>query len=166
MATILRCSERNFQPDPNKIDRFRLLSDITRKSKGVNPKYLNFDLRILNPGEFSAPYHSHRFAEELFMIISGAITLRTPEGFNIVSEGDLAFFEAGDSGAHQFFNHTLEPCTYLDIRTFIGHDICDYPDTGKILIAPTFEIFNKESKQPYFQGEEDIMERWSKLTDK
>jgi len=163
MATILKYEERDFQEDPNKIDNFRLFSDVTRKKKGINPKNLNFDLRLLNPGQFSAPYHSHRFAEELFMIISGSLTLRTPDGLKIVSAGDLIFFEIGDSGAHQFYNHTTEPCTYLDIRSFIGFDICDYPDSGKMLIAPSFEIFNKGNRTTYFEGEQDIKKKWDNI---
>jgi uncharacterized cupin superfamily protein len=166
MATILKYEDRNFQEDPNKIDSFRLFSDVTRKKKGLNPKHLNFDLRLLNPGQYSAPYHSHRFAEELFMIISGSMTLRTPDGLKIVSAGDLVFFEIGDTGAHQFFNHNSESCTYLDIRSFIGFDICDYPDSGKILIAPSYEVFNKEDKAGYFDGERDVKEKWDKLRDK
>lgn len=163
MATILKCEDRDFQADQNKIDNYRLFSDISRKNKGLSPRYLNFDLRLLNPGQFSAPYHSHRFAEELFMIISGSLTLRTPDGLNIVSSGDLVFCETGDTGAHQFYNHTSEPCTYLDIRTFIGFDICDYPDSGKILIAPSFEIFNKDKQTKYFEGETDVIKKWDEL---
>jgi len=163
MATILRSHDRDFQEDPNKIDNFRLFSDVSRKKKGIVPQNLNFDLRLLNPGQFSAPFHFHRFAEELFMIISGSMTLRTIDGMEIVSGGDLVFFEMGEKGAHQFFNHTSEPCTYLDIRSYIGHDICEYPDSGKILIAPSFEIFKKESQTTYFEGERDIMGKWETL---
>jgi uncharacterized cupin superfamily protein len=166
MATILKCEDRNFQEDLSKIDNFRLFSDVSRKKKGLNPKNLNFDVRLLNPEQYSAPYHSHRFAEELFMIISGSMTLRTPIGLEIVSNGDLVFFEMGDSGAHQFYNHTSEPCTYLDIRSFIGFDICDYPDSGKMLIAPSFEIFNKEDLVTYFDGEKGVQEKWDNLRSK
>jgi quercetin dioxygenase-like cupin family protein len=95
MATVLKSEKREFQEDPNKIDNFRLFSDVSRKKNGIYPKNLNFDLRLLNPGQLSAPYHFHRFAEELFMIISGSMTLRKPEGFEVVSRGDLIFFEIG-----------------------------------------------------------------------
>lgn len=160
MATILKCDKRVFKEDPNKIDKFRLFSDVSRKINGITPKYLNFDLRLLNPGQFSAPYHFHRYAEELFMIVSGSMTLRTPDGHKVAESGDIIFFEMGEAGAHQFFNHGPEPCIYLDIRTFIGYDICEYPDSGKVLIAPSFEIFNKESQVGYFEGEENIAEKW------
>ncbi len=163
MATILKSPEREFRESPGKIDGFRLLTDVTRAKKGINPQNLNFDLRQLNPEQFSAPYHFHRNAEELFIILSGTMTLRTPEGLKVVNSGDLIFCETGENGAHQFYNHSNEPCVYLDIRTFTGWDICEYPDSGKILLAPSFEIFSKSGKAGYFEGEENPKERWDKL---
>ena len=164
MATVLKSENREFREDSGKIDPFRLVTDVSRKKSGVSPQNLNFDLRQLNPGQFSAPYHLHRYAEELFLIISGEMTLRTPEGLEQVSAGDLIFFEMGESGAHQFYNHTDQPCTYLDVRTFIGYDVCEYPDSGKILLAPSFEIFKSDAQSGYFDGEADIQEKWKSLT--
>lgn len=51
------------------------------------------------------------------MIISGTMTLRTEKGFDILKKGEIVFFEMGEKGAHQFYNHSEEPCSYLDIRT-------------------------------------------------
>ncbi len=164
MASIIKPTEREFQEDANKIDNFRLLSDISRVKKGINPKNLNFDLRQLNPEQFSSAYHFHRHAEEFFMIISGSATLRTPKGLEVVNSGDLVFFEKGETGAHQLYNHTAEPCVYLDIRTYIGHDICEYPDSNKLFIVPTYEIFNKDSTVGYFDGEENVRDIWKELT--
>lgn len=166
MAAILRKEDRAFKEDQNKIENYRLYSDVSRVNKGVKPKNLNFDLRLLNPGQFSAPYHFHRYAEELFMIISGSMTLRSPEALEVVNEGDVIFFEMGESGAHQFYNHTTEPCTYLDVRSFIGYDVCEYPDSGKVLLAPSFEIYDKDSQVKYFEGEQDIIEKWNSLRKK
>jgi uncharacterized cupin superfamily protein len=166
MTTILKCDKREFKEDANKIDNFRLFSDVSRMKNGIKPKNLNFDLRLLNPGQFSAPYHFHRYAEELFMVVSGSMTLRTPDGLDIVSGGDIIFFEMGETGAHQFFNHGTDPCIYLDIRTFIGYDVCEYPDSGKVLLAPSYEIFNKEPKVAYFEGEGNILEKWGQIKNK
>lgn len=163
MATILKSEEREFKEDSNKIDNFRLFSDISRIKKRVNPENLNFDLRQLNPDQYCAAYHFHRYAEELFMILSGSATLRTPKGLEVVTNGDLIFFEKGETGAHQLYNHTTEPCIYLDIRTFIGHDICEYPDSNKIFLVPSYEIFNKDTQVNYFDGEENIQEKWKEL---
>ena len=111
MATILKSENREFQENPGRIDNFRLLSDISRVKSGLESKNLNFDLRLLNPGQFSSPYHFHRNAEELFMVLSGSMTLRTPKGLEILKTGDLVFFEMGETGAHQVYNHDTEPCT-------------------------------------------------------
>ena len=163
MASILKSNEREFKEDLNKIDNFRLFSDVSRATKGINPQNLNFDLRQLNPGQYNAAYHFHRYAEELFMIISGSASLRTSTGIEIVTGGDLIFFEKGETGAHQLYNHTTEPCIYLDVRVFIGHDICEYPDSNKIFIVPTYEIFKKDSQAGYFDGEENIQEKWKEI---
>jgi len=163
VAKILKCAEREFKEDANKIDNFRLFSDTSRIRNGINPENLNFDLRQLNPGQFSAPFHFHRYAEELFMIVSGTMTLRTIAGLEKVETGDVVFCEKGESGAHQFHNDGAEPCIYIDIRTFLGHDVCEYPDSEKIFIAPSYEIFEKKSKVEYFRGERDILTKWNKL---
>jgi uncharacterized cupin superfamily protein len=97
------------------------------------------------------------------MIIAGSATLRTPDGLEIVGVGDLIFFETGEAGAHQLYNHTTEPCIYLDIRTFIGFDVCEYPDSNKIFIVPTHEIFGKDSGLNYFDGEEKVREKWEQI---
>jgi uncharacterized cupin superfamily protein len=163
MATILKSTEREYKENPNRIDGFRLFSDISREKKGLNPQQLNFDLRQLNPGQYNCPYHFHRYAEELFMIISGSATLRTPAGLETVSSGDLIFFETGETGAHQLFNHTDELCVYLDVRTFIGFDVCEYPDSNKINLMPVDEIFSRDSQVNYFDGEENIRNKWTQL---
>ena len=166
MSTILRSDQREFQENPNKIDNYRIITDVSRVKKGVNPENLNFDLRQLDPDQYSAPFHFHRYAEELFLIISGSATLRTPNGLEIVNSGDLVFFEKGETGAHQLYNHTKETCVYLDIRTYIGYDVAEYPDSDKILLAPTFEIFNKDSQAKYFEGEMKIKDKWKEIEDK
>ncbi len=163
MATIVKANQREFKEEPNKIDNFRLFSDVSIKQKGIKSQNLNFDLRQLNPDQYSAPYHFHRYAEELFMIIFGAATLRTPNGLEVVTAGDLMFFEMGKTGAHQLYNHTSEVCVYLDVRTYIGHDVCEYPDSNKLLIAPEFEVFDKNAKLNYFKGEENIRDKWKQI---
>lgn len=163
MATIIRKSENNFQPNPDKIDGFRLFTDISREQKGIHPQYLNFDLRKLNPHQYNAPYHFHRYAEEMFLILSGTATLRTSAGLEVVNEGDILFFEAGESGAHQLYNHSGEPCTYLDMRSYIGHDVCEYPDSDKIILVPNGETFRRSEQHPYFDGETGTDKIWEQL---
>ena len=164
MATIIRKEDRDFQPNPGKIDKFRLLTDVSREIKGVHPTWLNFDLRKLPPKQYNAAYHFHRYAEELFMILSGSATLRTPEGLSVVQEGDMIFFESGEKGAHQLFNHTDSECIFLDMRSYIGHDVCEYPDSDKIIIVPDGETFRRSEQYPYFDGESEVDEIWKSLS--
>ncbi len=128
----------------------------------VNSKYLEFYIVSLDPGKYSFPYHFHRASEELFMIISGEATLRTPEGFEEVGEGDIVFFEEGPSSAHQLYNHADSPCVYLDLRTTFGIDVCEYPDSGKINILPFQEVFESSSKVDYYKGERNTAKKWPK----
>ena len=131
-------------------------------AKLVNSKSLQFDVRSLSPGKFSFPYHFHRNAEELFVIFEGEATLRSPDGFQKISKGDIVFFEDGPTGAHQLYNHTDSPCVYLDIRTITGIDVCEYPDSGKINILPKHEVFSNSSKVDYYLGEEEVRKKWPK----
>jgi uncharacterized cupin superfamily protein len=147
------------------MDRPSLITDFLWKRTGhlgesANAKYLHFDIMILPPDKFSYPYHSHRNAEELFYIIDGEVTLRSPEGYQTLIQGDIIFFEEGAEGAHQLYNHTNADVVYLDIRTKANIDVCDYPDSGKINVLPTSDIFQSESKVTYFTGEEEVREKW------
>ena len=163
MPTIFKTKDLKFKEDQSSIENFRIQTALPRLSTVVKSEHMIFDVRLLNPGQFSFPYHFHRHAEELMYIISGSLTLRSPEGFQIVSEGDIIFFEMGETGTHQLFNHTAEPCTYLDIKTKSENDICEYPDSGKISVSHYREIFERISQVDYFKGEENIKERWNKL---
>jgi uncharacterized cupin superfamily protein len=166
MARIFKSSDIQFKEDSGRIENYKLLTAVPRLSSLTNSKNLVFDLRLLNPGQFSFPYHFHRNAEEMMMIISGTLTIRSPKGFEVVSEGDIVFCEMGEDGAHQFYNHSSEPCRYLDVRTFQGIDVAEYPDSGKINVLPAMEIFEKGSKVSYFKGEEHTIDKWNDLKSK
>ncbi len=123
-------------------------------------KYLHFDIKSLFPGKFSYPYHFHRNAEELFIILEVEATLRSPEGYQTISKGDIIFFEEGPAGTHQLYNHSDGQLIYIDLRTKANVDVCEYPDSGKINILPALDIFEEGSKVSYYSGEEGIKNKW------
>ena len=129
-------------------------------SELVKSKHLNFHVRLLDPGKYSGPYHFHRNAEEIFIILSGKVMLRTPKEFLELNEGDIIFFEIGDMGAHQLYNHTGDPCRYLDIRTETELDICEYPDSNKINIVQNQELYERNTRVDYYKGEENVKDKW------
>ncbi len=159
MPKIFNVKRMSFEARECRLPEFSWHSS-PRLAKSVNAKYLQFDVRSLDPGSFSYPYHFHRAAEELFVILSGKATLRSPGGFQKVSEGDMIFFEEGLEGAHQIYNHNDSPCIYLDVRTSIGIDVCEYPDSGKLNILLYQEVFEKSSSVDYYKGEENVAGKW------
>jgi uncharacterized cupin superfamily protein len=129
-------------------------------SEKVKSKYLKFEIRSLDSGKFSYPYHFHRNAEEIFVILSGRSILRTPDGFNELKTGDIIFMEMGPAGAHQLYNNSPDPCVYLDIATAGSLDICEYPDSGKLNILPYQEVYETAAKVNYYRGEEKVRTKW------
>ena len=159
MPKIFNAKTTSFKKRKSRIPEF-LWHTSPRLAELSNAKHIDFDIRSLDPGKFSFPYHFHRAAEELFVILSGEATLRTPEEFQKVSEGDIVFFEEGAEGAHQLYNHSDFPCIYLDVRTTTGIDVCEYPDSGKVNILPDMNIFESSSSVNYYKGEENVAAKW------
>jgi uncharacterized cupin superfamily protein len=134
-----------------------------RLSNTVSAKNLIFDIRKLHAGKYSFAYHFHHNSEELFYIIDGEATLRTNKGTRIVKQGDIVFCEIGAEGAHQLYNHSDKDCLYLDLRTNIGIDIAEYPDSNKMMLLPQYEMMDKSPQVPYYKGEENPAEIWKNL---
>ncbi len=165
MPTIFKPDQFEFKQGPFNKTPFGLLTLMPNLCRQVDAGRLIFDIRKLPPGEYSFPYHYHRNAEEVMYIISGSMTLRSPQGFQIVNEGEVIFFETEEGGAHQFFNPTGNPCTYFDVKTFYGMDVVVYPDSGKLMISQYNEVFEHEKQADYFKGEENVADKWGKMKD-
>ena len=137
--------------------RWHTSTDLAREAGAAR---LHLNVRSLDPGLFSYPYHFHRNVEEVFVVLAGEATLRTPEGFRVLRAGDVVIFETGPAGAHQLYNHTAAPCRYLDLTTIAEVDVCEYPDTGKVAVLPYRLIYGAAGPTGYFDGEEHVAERW------
>lgn len=166
MPTIIKPENFEFKTDNSSLEDFGVKTLIPRLGAVSESKNFVFDIRQLDPGKFSFPYHFHRSSEELILIISGSMTLRSVSGFEILNQGELVFFETGETGRHQFYNHSQSPCTYLDLRTTTGIDITEYPDSGKINILPSWEVYEKNTRVEYKKGEENVREIWDNLQKK
>jgi uncharacterized cupin superfamily protein len=90
----------------------------------------------LEPGNASWPYHFETVDEEWLIVIQGELTLRTPEGEEVLRAGDVACFPAGAAGAHAIRNHTDSPARYAMPSTNAPYgDAAVYPDSGKVSVA-------------------------------
>ena len=159
MAVIIRHNDLEYETKASANFDFALLTG-KKPPLDAGAKQMKYDIRILKSGKFSFPYHFHRNSEELFVILTGSAMLRTPKDFLELHAGDTVFFEMGPEGAHQLFNHTDEPCKYLDLRTVSGLDICEYPDSGKINILPEQQVYQIADQINYYKGEDQVREKW------
>jgi len=114
----------------------------------------------LPPGEAAYPYHWHVSEEEVILVVKGEPSLRTPEGWRVVAEGEVLAFPTGDAGAHQLANRTESEVEFL---TFSNQqpDIVVYPDSDKIGFSERrtdgsgiHGFFRRGDQVPYFEGEE------------
>ena len=114
----------------------------------------------LAPGKKSFPLHAHQVTEEALYVLSGKAKVRTPEGTTELGPGDYVSFPAGGP-AHQLVNDGKEPFRYLGLSAAFGHDLVEYPDSGKIAFVlgayPTGKrfIFEKAKQADYFDGDPD-----------
>ena len=115
----------------------------------------------LPPGEAAYPYHAHYSDEELVIVLSGKPTLRTPEGTRELEEGEVLHFPVGEEGAHQIYNQTEEPVTFLAISSSGRPDIIVYPDTDKIGLGERLPrggglraFFRRGDGVDYFESEQ------------
>ncbi len=131
-----------------------------QRRKPLGGDALGASLFELPPGKKSFPFHMHHVTEEALFVVSGTMKVRSPDGLTALGPGDFVSFPPGDE-AHQLVNDGTEPCTYLGLSVSRGHDVVDYPDSGKVAVAigkpPGGQrfLFKKDSQVDYFLGEKD-----------
>ena len=90
-------------------------------------------VETLHPGSRSSERHWHEEEDEFLYMLSGEATVIEDDGAHLLHSGDAACWPAGTANAHQVVNRSSAPCTYLIFGTRVKHDICHYPDVGRIL---------------------------------
>ena len=116
---------------------------------------INVNFYTLEPGKRNYPYHQHFGREEVFYIISGSATLKTPRGNREVTEGDVIVIPANSNGAHMLTNTSKEMFSYLDVDTISSSDVVVYPDSGnvRVLTGDMQKTFKLETEVNYLDGE-------------
>lgn len=108
------------------------------------------------PGKAAYPYHYHTKNEEVFYILSGAGTLKTPSVEHAVKSGDILAFPANEKGAHKLINSSeTETLIYLDFDTYNSPEISHLVDSSKVVVYGRGfrKIFKEESEVGYYEGE-------------
>jgi uncharacterized cupin superfamily protein len=85
----------------------------------------------LPPGQALCPYH-YESEEEWLLVLQGEVTLRHPEGEDVLGPGDITAFPVGAAGAHKTTNNGSETVRMLMFATKDPIGYCVYPDSNKI----------------------------------
>ncbi len=107
--------------------------------------------RRVPPGTAVCPRHAHSIQWELFVVLSGAATVRSDEETFEVAEDDVFLQPPGV--AHQILNTGTEDLLFLVVADNTPADIIHYPDSGKWMIKPQRKFF-RMTEVDYFDGEE------------
>lgn len=109
-------------------------------SHRIGARMLGYNLTEVPPGKAAFPFHHHHGNEEMFLILSGAGTLRYGTETHPVRAFDvIACPPGGPEVAHQLVNTSAtEPLRYLSVGTTVSPDLVQYPDSGKAGAAAYF----------------------------
>jgi uncharacterized cupin superfamily protein len=87
----------------------------------------------VEPGSRLWPYHTHYLNEEWVIVLRGEPTLRTPEGEQVLKEGDVVCFSAGQGRCASDHQPNRLTIRVLMLSSMIRGEIIEYLDTGKVL---------------------------------
>ena len=109
----------------------------------------------IEPGKSAYPYHWHTENEEVFYIISGEGTLRTPTGERIVRAGDFIYCPPNPNGAHRLTNNGTETLKYIDFDTTNEIAVSFYPDSNKMGVwgLNVNKAYKVDTNVEYYDGE-------------
>ncbi|HEX3468199.1 MAG TPA: cupin domain-containing protein [Candidatus Elarobacter sp.] len=120
----------------------------------IGAEKLGYQAMRLARGESFCPYHWHTREEELYVVLRGTPSLRTPAGTFALRAGDCVAFVTGPRGAHRISNDDDdEPAIVLAIANTDGGDACFYPDSRKFVVEATGTLVREEPQLAYFEGE-------------
>lgn len=113
-----------------------------------------FDVQIrrIPPGAAVCPFHAHMAQWEMFLVQSGAGTVRTGPETHPIKTGDV--FVHPPATPHQLINSGTSDLVVLIVADNPPLDSCFYPDSNKWSLRPPGKIF-RMTEVGYFDGEEE-----------
>lgn len=127
---------------------FRVLSD----TRSGNAK-IGITIEDLAPGKQSCPSHYHLREEEHILILEGEATLRLGDETYLLKKDDYVRFPAGQAAGHYMFNDSQAPCRMMVIGDSSPDDVIVYPDSEKVMVRATNEIYDKSQLMDYWDRE-------------
>jgi len=104
------------------------------------------------PQAAAVPFHYHAREDEVFYVLAGRGVLRYGDELIDIRPGDCIACPAGTKVAHQIANPYDEDLEYLAIGPRDPHEVCGYPDSGKVMVRSEKKVgYLRET--PYMDGE-------------
>jgi uncharacterized cupin superfamily protein len=103
-----------------------------RLGRQAGGERLGASLYELEPGQATWPYHWHHANEELLVVLRGRPSLRTPEGWRELEEGEVVAFPRGERGAHQVANRGEDTVRFVVVSEMNSPEVNVYPDSGRL----------------------------------
>lgn len=129
--------------------RYKVLSDTRVGGRKIGVAY-----EELPPGKQSCPFHYHLIEEEHIIALEGEATLRLGDERYPIKAGDYVGFPAGERAGHCLINETGKPFRFIVIGDRAEHEVCVYPDSGKVMIAGLDRLIVRAGESlDYFEGE-------------
>src|SRR5262245_50273257 len=127
----------------------------------IGARKLGYNLTVLPPGKVQCPFHNHHGEEEMFLILEGEGELRFGDKCYPIRKHDIiACPPGGREVAHQIINTGTTIMRYLALSTVVDMEICEYPDSQKILIVSgprgargLRKMFRAETTADYYDRE-------------
>ena len=105
-------------------------------SDAIGARLLGYNLTVLPPGKAQCPFHNHHGEEEMFLVLEGEGELRFGGQRHPIRPMDvIACPTGGPEVAHQIINTGTVPMRYLAVSNRVPLELCEYPDSGKLLVA-------------------------------
>ena len=128
-----------------------------RFAKDIGASMMTARLYDLPPGNSNCPYHYEYGNEEWLILLSGEVTIRTPEEEVHLRRGDVICFAEGPEGAHKITNNGSETARFLFMSTDHEPAVAVYPDSDKIGVWPGDDrdhvMVERSSAVDYWLGE-------------
>jgi uncharacterized cupin superfamily protein len=130
---------------------------MARVGADVGGKDLTVKSYLMPAGESLCPYH-YEYEEEWLLVLEGEVAVRTPEGEETLSRGDIVQFPSGPDGAHKATNRSGETARILMFSSAHEPSVAVYPDSDKIGVWPGREedhvmLRRADGGVDYYDGE-------------
>jgi uncharacterized cupin superfamily protein len=119
----------------------------------LGARKLSYASGLMRRGDHYCPYHWHTAEEEMFIVMSGTPSLRTPRGTFALRAGDVVAFPTNPGGVHRIWNDADEDAVVLMIASADPGDVCFYPDSRKLVVEATGTLVRDNPVLDYFDGE-------------